>query len=786
MTSREGAAGAAGLQRKRIRLSGIVQGVGFRPFVHRLARECDLAGFVVNSSEGVLIEVEGPRGRLGAFQERLLGETPPLARIVDFEIEDLPPNAETGFTIRASRRDAAPVALISPDVAPCDECLAELFDPRDRRHGYPFINCTNCGPRYTITRRIPYDRPNTSMSVFRQCPSCQAEYDDPSNRRFHAQPNACPACGPRVTLHDRRGDPIETKDPIGEAARLLRHGAVVAVRGIAGFHLAVDAHDDAAVRKLRRRKGRPRKPFAMMAPDVESIRRYCELSAEEERELLGPERPILLLRARPGGGIAPSVAPAQRYLGFMLPSSPLHHLLLDDRFDALVMTSGNFSEEPIATGNEEALDRLGPLADYFLLHDREILQRCDDSILRVLSGKPSLIRRSRGYVPAPLFLSRPSRRRILACGGELKNTIALSREKMVFLSQHVGDLDNPMALEFFEKSIDHLQATLEIEPEVIAHDMHPGYLSTKWALSREELPRVPVQHHHAHLAAVLADNGVTAPAIGVILDGTGYGADGTIWGGEILVGDAGSFERHAWLTPLPLPGGEAAIRQPWRLALSALRAAYGEDPAGLDLPFLSALKRRDVSIILRMLERGIHSPLSSGCGRLFDAVSALLGICSRIDYEAQAAIELEMAVDATERGVYEEALVAADGAGPLAVAPLIRAVAEDVRGREPVGRIAARFHWTLARIFARAAAEAREKYGINRVALSGGVFQNVHFLTEMKARLEESGFEVLTHGRVPPNDGGLALGQIVVADARLAAGEPATGPAALPRDGGAG
>ena len=757
-------------ERRRLHVCGIVQGVGFRPFVYRLARACRLAGFVNNSSDGVWIEIEGDPEQLGLFSARLQAEAPALARIVGCHSERIEPTGEDAFVIRTSQRDRRPVTLIAPDVGLCDDCLRELFDPADRRYHYPFINCTNCGPRYTIVEHIPYDRPFTSMQVFPMCPDCEREYHDPADRRFHAQPNACPVCGPRVTLHDNAGRQIETKDPIAAAAVLLREGRIVALRGLGGFHLAVDARNDEAVQTLRRRKGRAEKPFALMAPDVEQVRLFCEVTPEEEALLTQQTHPIVLLKARrEHHGLAASVAPGNRYLGFMLPYTPLHHLLLRDRFDALVMTSGNYTEEPIAIGNDEARERLAPLADAFLLHDREILQRCDDSIARVAGGKPRLIRRARGYVPTPVFLTHPTEKRILACGGELKNTIALARDDTVFLSQHIGDLDNPAALAFFEHSIDHLERILEITPEAIAYDLHPEYLSTKWAMKQEGLPRIGVQHHHAHLAAVMAENGIDAPTIGLILDGTGYGLDGTVWGGEVLVGDACVFDRHAWLQPLPLPGATAAIKHPWRMALAALYATFGPDARRLDLPFLATLRPDDIALIFRMIDRRINTPLTSSCGRLFDAVSALLGVRSQIQYEAQAAIELEMALDEAVDAVYPDALTKTNAHGAMPVTPLLRAMVADITRGGSAGGVAAKFHWSLAEIFLRAACDARARYRINRVGLSGGVFQNVAFFTYLLRRLRDEGFEVLTHADVPTNDGGLALGQVVVANAKLAA-----------------
>ncbi|MFQ5568965.1 MAG: carbamoyltransferase HypF [Rhodothermales bacterium] len=756
------------VRRRRIDINGIVQGVGFRPFVYRLARQCGLAGFVNNSGDGVCVEVEGLSEDIERFCARLREEAPPLSRIVDVCFKDVVPDGVREFVIRASQRDALPVTLISPDVGICEDCLKELFDPCDRRYRYPFINCTNCGPRYTIVEGIPYDRPYTSMRVFEMCPDCDREYHNPENRRFHAQPNACPVCGPQVALHDNAGRRLDVEDPIEEVVAMLRKGAVVAIRGMGGFHLVVDTRNDEAVQTLRRRKGRAQKPFALMAPDVESVRSFCKVSPEEEKLLEQHTRPIVLLEALAGHGLAPSVAPGQRYLGFMLPYTPLHYLLVQGRFDALVMTSGNFTEEPIAIGNDEALERLASLADYFLLHDRDILQRCDDSIVRQGLGKPRLLRRSRGYVPAPIFLAKPTRKRILACGGELKNTVALSRGKEVFLSQHIGDLDNPSALAFFENSVDHLERILRIKPEIIAYDLHPEYLSTKWAMKQEGMPRIGVQHHHAHMASVMAEHGCYDPIIGIILDGTGYGLDGTIWGGEVLVGDASGFERHAWLKPVPMPGGTAAIKQPWRMALAVLYTAYGVEMTTLDLPFLESYRRGEVALIQRMIDRRINSPLTSSCGRLFDAASALVGLCSEINYEAQAAIALEMAVDVSVEEHYSAALANVVGSGALPVVPLIQAMVADIRRGVPVGAVAARFHRSVAEIFLRAAEAAREQHRLHRVGLSGGVFQNMQLFTMLVRRLQDRGFEVLAHSNVPTNDGGLALGQVVVADAMLA------------------
>jgi len=757
----------AGIERHRLHVNGIVQGVGFRPFVFRLASRLGLAGFVQNNSVGVTIEIEGARASIDELQRLLQVELPVLARITEFRSEQLPPLGETTFKIITSSRTQIAGTLIAPDVAVCDDCLRELFDRNDRRYRYPFINCTNCGPRYTIVERIPYDRPFTSMRVFPMCADCEREYHDPANRRFHAQPNACPICGPQLTWRNREGIVVGA-DAIERTIECLKQGQIVAIRGLGGFHLAVDPHNDSAVRTLRERKGRAEKPFALMAPDVAEIKQYCVISPEEECLLLHHTRPIVLLRTKPGANLPASIAPGQNYLGFMLPYTPFQHLLFRDNFDALVMTSGNYSDEPIAIGNDEACERLATLADCFLLHDREIVQRCDDSITRVAAGLPRILRRSRGYVPEPIILRSATEKNILAVGGELKNTVGLSRGRTVFLSQHIGDLDNPSALEFFHHSIEHFKRLLELTPQVIAYDLHPEYLSTKWALAQTEMPVIGVQHHHAHLASVMAENGVSERTIGIILDGTGYGLDGTLWGGELLIGDFRSFERFAWLEPVPMPGGAQAIHQPWRMALSYAHHAFGEDIDNLDIASLHAIEPSERRILVQMMKQQLNSPMTSGCGRLFDGVAALIGLRREVTYEAQAAMLLEMAIggySASPDDWYQDAAPDRFSGGPIGIAPLIRAIVGDIRAREDNARIAARFHRTLAELLVQAAAAARASSGISTVGLSGGVFQNVYLFELMVERLKQEGFKVLTHRQVPANDGGLALGQVVIADA---------------------
>jgi hydrogenase maturation protein HypF len=751
-------------QRQRLRVNGIVQGVGFRPFVYRLARQLHLGGFINNDAQGVLIEIQGETAALCTFVERLSAEHPAGARIDSCHISTIDLADDATFVIGASHHGSVAATLISPDLAVCEDCLRELFDPGDRRFRYPFINCTHCGPRYTIIDAIPYDRPNTSMHRFTMCADCKREYNDPENRRFHAQPVACPVCGPELALHNSRPD-TDHPDLVLRTVELLRTGKILAIRGLGGFHLAVDAANDEAVAELRRRKGRAEKPLAMMVPDIDTIRRHATVSGDEAALLESTQRPIVLLRRRPEiTGIADAVAFTHQYFGFMLPYTPLHYLIMRDFGAPLVMTSGNITEEPIAIGNVEAMERLKDLADYFLLHNRDIRQRCDDSIARVALGRPRMIRRARSYVPDPLYIDPAVTGPLLAVGGELKNTVALAREERVFMSQHVGDLDNPAALGFFEECIQHMQRVLEIEPQAIVCDMHPEYLSTKWAHRQTDLPVIEVQHHHAHLASVLAEHKVTEPAIGLILDGTGYGTDGTIWGGEVLVGDANSFERFAWLQPVHLPGGSAAIRQPWRMGASYLRYACGGDAARR----MPGRDPAELDTLFGAMDKGINSPLTSSCGRLFDGMAALLGLCQENKYEAQAAMALEMAaMRATGRPtpwplpdelIFQEAL-------PFDW--LIRACIRRRDRGDSVSEIAQGFHATLAEVFIETAQRARDTFKLNHVALSGGVYQNTLFLEYLVRRLEAASFQVWIHERVPTNDGGLALGQVVVANAKL-------------------
>jgi len=750
--------------RKAIEIAGMVQGVGFRPYIYRLAVETNLAGFITNTAAGVTIEVEGPAEAVERFLARLPKEAPPLARITNLVVTERPANQDKGFRILPSRSGEERRVLISPDVAICKDCRHELLDPTDRRFRYPFINCTNCGPRYSIVYDIPYDRAKTSMAVFPMCPDCQREYDDPLNRRFHAQPNACWNCGPRLELWDSEGRRLASPDPAAQAAELLAAGEIVAVKGLGGFHLAVDVMQEASVERLRERKRRVDKPFAVMAANPECLEEFCHLDEVSRELLLGPEHPIVLLRKKLPERLAAAVAPFNRDLGVFLPYTPLHHLLFTgQRFTALVMTSGNISEEPIAIDNLEATRRLRGIADYFLVHNRKILVRSDDSVLRVEGHRPRQVRRSRGYVPAPIFLQEDVPP-VLAVGGELKNTICLTRGREAFLSQHIGDLENLESYQFFESTVAGLERILEIEPKLLAYDLHPDYFSTRWALAQEGLERVGVQHHHAHIASCMAENHLEGRVIGFALDGTGYGLDGNIWGGEILVAEYRDFHRLAHLDYVRMPGGSAAIAEPRRMAISYLFHHFGRNFWGLDVPFTRRLDRHRTETLLRLIESGTNSPLTSSCGRLFDAVAALAGIREQVNYEAQAAIELEAALEErSEEKSFPCAIHEEGDAWVIDTRPLFLALVEDLREGVPTGCISARFHLGFVDVLARTAELVRERTGLERVCLSGGSFQNCFLLEHLRDRLEANAFQVFTHAEVPCGDGGLSLGQALVA-----------------------
>ena len=750
--------------RKAIEIAGIVQGVGFRPYIYRLANETKLTGFITNTEAGVSIEVEGPPEAIAIFLSRLPKEVPPLARITNIAVTDHPSNHDEEFRILPSRAGERRRALISPDVAICEDCRRELFDPTDRRFRYPFINCTNCGPRYTIVRDIPYDRAKTSMAVFPLCPNCQREYDDPLDRRFHAQPNACWNCGPRVELWDGEGRRLESPDPIARTVELLAAGEIVAVKGLGGFHLAVDALNEAAVARLRERKRRVEKPFAVMVANLDRVEEFCWLDEISRNLLQTAPHPIVLLQKKQPQRIAASVAPFNRDLGVFLPYTPLHYLLFAEKhFSALVMTSGNISEEPIAIDNREAVSRLRDIAEYFLVHNREILLRCDDSVVRVEGRRPRQVRRSRGYVPAPVFLQEELPP-VLAVGGELKNTVCLTRGREAFLSQHIGDLENLESYRFFESTVAGLERILVVEPKLLAYDLHPDYFSTRWALAKEGMDRVGVQHHHAHIASCMAENHLEGSVIGLALDGTGYGLDGNVWGGEVLVADYRDFQRLTHLDYVSMPGGAAAIVEPRRMAISYLFHHFGRDFWGLDIPFTRRLERPRTETLLRLVERGVNSPLTSSCGRLFDAVAALAGVREQVNYEAQAAIELEAALEGvSEDWRYPFAIRDASGGWVIDTRPLFLALVQDLREGVPAGVISRRFHLGLVDVLVRAAELVRRRTGLARVCLSGGSYQNTFLLEHTSTHLEAEGFQVFTHAEVPCGDGGLSLGQALVA-----------------------
>lgn len=765
-------------------MRGLVQGVGFRPTVWRLAQACGLLGDVRNDGAGVLIRVAGTRDAIGRFCTLLRDECPPLARIDALErsATRLPPDLD-GFHIIASESGEVHTGVVA-DAATCAACRAEIDDPADRRYRYPFTNCTHCGPRLSIVRGIPYDRANTSMAVFPMCPACRAEYEDPTDRRFHAQPNACPVCGPRVWLEAPDGAPLDHpgEDAVAAASRLLREGRIIALKGIGGFHLACDATDEHAVAELRARKRRYRKPFALMMRDVAVIRRYCTLDAASAVLLASPAAPIVLLQADGREHVAGEVAPGQNTLGCMLPYSPLHHLLLKDWDRPLVMTSGNLSEEPQCIDNADAGQRLHGLADAYLLHDREIVNRVDDSVVRLMHGRPRLLRRARGYAPAPIvlppgFADAPP---VLALGGELKNTVCLLQDGHAILSQHLGDLEDARTADEYERTVTLYRALYRHRPQAVAVDLHPDYRSTRLGqvlAAREHAGLVGVQHHFAHIASVLADAGRpldTAPVIGVALDGLGFGEDGALWGGEFLLADYRGYRRLAHLRPAPLPGGTRAILEPWRNTYAHLATHLGWEVfdttyGGLELA--AYLRTKPLAVLETMLAKGLNAPPSSSCGRLFDAVAGALGVAREgMSYEGEAAIELEALAAGAGHGAddaaYPFAIDTAREPWLLDPAPMWRALLDDLVAGVDRGVIAARFHAGLGEAVAVLAARLAARHDVSAVALSGGVMQNRTLFEDVARRLEGVGLEVLAHERVPANDGGLALGQAVVAAAR--------------------
>ncbi len=763
-----------------ITIKGTVQGVGFRPSVYNLARKLGLTGYVTNTSEGVIIEVEGDEaeGFAKAHRENL----PPLARIESIEIKELPLTGYDDFTILRSI-DEGGFTHVSPDISICDDCLKELLTPSDRRFQYPFTNCTNCGPRYSITRKVPYDRPNTTMSVFPMCPQCLAEYNDPSDRRFHAQPNACPSCGPQVHLkvHSSKFK-VDEREPIPAAIELLKQGAIVAIKGLGGFHLCCDAENAEAVRLLRERKRRRNKPFAVMSPDVAIVSQFCHVSTDEAKMLCDMRRPIVLLKRKPSR-LPDAVAPHNSFLGFMLPYTPLHYLLFHCRtnqpqsfnelphFRALVATSGNLSEEPIVIANDDALDRLGGLADAFLFHNRDIFMRVDDSVIRVIDGKTHFIRRSRGYTPEAIMLGEEGPD-VLGCGAEVKNTFTLTRGNAAIVSQHIGDMENLETLEFFEESLENLKQVYRSDPVAVAYDLHPGYLSTQWALQHigeKGLKGYGIQHHHGHIAAVMAENGIKGKVIGVAFDGTGYGTDGHLWGSEFLVCSLEGFERVGHFRYVPLPGGEKAIKEPWRIAVSYLKQSAADDRDVYqyltDIGYLERYSRSNLDTLLKIIDNRTLSPLTSGAGRLFDAISALAGICHTSTYEGEAAVALESALPDTDNSAQTAPYAYRIYDGKTSVidfSEMISEIAGEVKSHIDQRVISLRFHITMIKVIVDMVCRIRGKTGMDRVALSGGCFQNAMLLERTLRELSTLGFAVFTNENIPCNDACLSLGQAYI------------------------
>lgn len=773
---------------KQLDINGVVQGVGFRPFLFGLAKTHGLAGRVSNTAGGVSLFIEGPESDLDAFVRDIHLKKPVLSRITSVVSAPADTRGYAAFKIVESSGGQGRSTLISPDVSICGDCLSEMLDPGNRRFEYPFINCTNCGPRYTIIRDIPYDRPKTSMAPFAMCPECQAEYDDPLDRRFHAQPNACHVCGPRVCLYDRTGTRVD-KDPghaLSLAATLLENGKILAIKGLGGFHLAVDARNETAVQLLRERKKRPDKPFALMAASESVLSGHVRMDDKERRLLTSFHRPIVLLEkkrdlVKDDTGLAPSLAPRNTCLGVMLPYTPLHCLVLAKGPDILVMTSGNRSGEPLSIDNTDALDAFSHIADYFLCHDRDIYFGADDSIARVQKGGTRFIRRSRGYAPLPVDLLPPwgdALPNILGCGAGLKSTVCLTREKNAFLSPHIGDLEHPKVHDFYDRTVAHMEKIMDIAPTVIAHDLHPGYYSTVYAKAvgdRRKLPLIPVQHHHAHALSCMAEHGLEGEVMALTLDGTGLGTDGHIWGGELLTCTGLGFRRKARLAYLPMPGGDAAVREPWRMAAALLYQVFGREFKDLDIPYVRAMDGKKLDFLVQMMEKQVNTPLTSSAGRMFDAISSLLCVCHEISHESQAAMALEaLAARVVDPEAYPFEILSCDmktgkdGCRVLDLGPGIRAMVGDIREKISVDVISARFHQTMVDMFIDAADLVRQETGIDRVVLSGGVFNNDRILSGAMDSLESRGFSVYAHTRVPCGDGGIALGQVMAAAAQMA------------------
>lgn len=762
-----------------IKIKGIVQGVGFRPFIYNLAKSYGLKGFVRNDTKGVTVEVQGDSFKLKEFEKNIVSKAPPRSKITDLSIEvKKDGKVFRDFEIVFSKDDEVKTVPVSPDLFVCEDCLKELFDSGDRRYLYPFINCTNCGPRFTIVKGLPYDRRNTTMSVFKMCERCQREYDDPANRRFHAQPNACHDCGPWLSLVDRGGREIiegkganKVEEIFSKISAFIKDGFIIAIKGIGGFHLCCDAANEDAVKTLRTRKFREDKPFAVMFPSVEAVEKFCLVDESERALLESVARPIVLLKKREGKDLASSVAPGNRFLGVMLPYTPVHHILMRYVNRPVVMTSGNVSDEPIAYENGDALSRLRRIADYFLLHNRDIRMRCDDSVTRVWRGREYIIRKSRGYVPGEMVVEWEFERPVLACGPEQKNTFAFGMGKRVYMSHHIGDMDNYRVYKSYIDSIEHFKKLYDIEPEIIVYDMHPEYLSTKFAIEYSGIPvsrKIAVQHHFAHAVSCMVDNSIEGPVIAVTFDGTGYGDDGTVWGGEILIADFSEYERVAHFEPVLMPGGASAIRNPWQMAMGYLYKVFGMEIFEKKISFLKIIEEAELRNVVRLIEKMVNSPVTTSCGRLFDAVAAISGLRFHVNYEGQAAIEFEQAMNVdTDRGYDFYFVTEHDGRYLIKWDEMMREVVGDVEAGESIGVISARFHRGLADVVSEVVERIGKDRGIEKVVLSGGVFMNMVLLDTLTRGLEKRGFWVYTHSRVPTNDGGIALGQLVAGDAML-------------------